>query len=545
MTAVSDVTAPPRATLAGDSSAVAVWTVVSRVTGFLRIALIGAVLGPTFLGNLFLAINSLPNLAMQFLGGSLIGSVLIPSLVPSIDRRERKTTGDMAGGFLGAAVVGLGAVAVVGAIAAPVVLSILSAGIQDRQVAADQLSSGWILMALTMPQLPLYGVALIGGAVMNAHGRFALAAAAPVAENVGVMATMAVVALAFGTGHGIHAAGVDELLLLGLGSTLAVGLHAGVMLWGARRTGTRLVPRRGWRMPAVRRLLGRMTASFGQTGMTSARFFAMLSVANSVPAGVVAYQMAINFLYLPVQVGGRPISLAMMPTLSRLYDAGRAQAFRNEYAHGTALIGFLTLPAAVAYLVLAGSFGRAVSFGEMAGSTAPGLIAACLAGLAVAVPAESAFQQATYASYARHDARSPFVATIVGTAASLVVLAAALAVDDGRIVLLIVGLAFSAGSAASAVALHRRLAGQLPASEHYARGSLRRTLGASAIMAGPALAASVLVSRVLDGPLAGIVGVVAAATVGGLVFVGVQRLWHSPELSFFAHGLRRLRPHDL
>jgi putative peptidoglycan lipid II flippase len=448
----------------------------------------------------------------------------------------------VAGGFLGVSLAALGAVGVLAVAAAPLILGLLTAGVADRQVAADQMSRGWLLMALTMPQLPLYGAAIIGGAVMNAHGRFALAAAAPVAENLGLMVTMGAVAVLYGTGTSIASVSTGELLLLGLGSSAAVALHAGLMVWGAWRSGARLVPRRGWRLPAVRALLRKMTASLGQTSLTAARFFAMLVVANTVPAGVVAYQMAINFLYLPVQVGGRPISLAMLPSLSRLWDGQRLQAFRDEYGRGTALIWFLTLPAAVAYLVLASALGRAVSFGAMAGTAGPGLVAACLAGLAVAVLGEAGFQQATYASYARHDARSPLVATAAGTVASLICLPAALVVHGGQAVLLAIGLAFSAGSVAEALWLHRRLVRSLPAPGEGIGRALLRTLAASAVMAVPAFLVSAAGARVGGGPVAAVVEVLAAAAVGAAAFLAVQRRWHAPELTFFAGGLRRLRP---
>jgi len=524
---------------AGTSTAVAAWTMVSRVTGFARIALIAAVLGPTYVGSLFVAINFLPNLALQLLAGSLIGSLLIPALTPSIHRGDRRETDAMASGFLGTGLVAFSAVAVLAIVAAPVILGVLTIGVGDREVASDQLRSGWLLMALTMPQLPLYGVAIIGAAVMNAHGRFRLAAAAPVAENIGVIATMLAVALVYGTGSDIGSIPTGELLLLGLGSTGAVVLHAGVMLWGARRAGPRMHPRRGWRIPAVRALLRRLTASFGQSGLTSLRFFALLTVANTVPGGVVAFRLVLNFLYLPVQVGAGPVTLTMLPTLSRLHQEGQFQRFRDECTRAVALVCFLTLPAAVAYLVLAGPLAEAMSFGEMAGSSGPGLVAACLAGVALAAVAESAFQLFTSASYARGDARSPFLATAVGTGVTLACLPLAVALDD-REALLAIGLALSAGAACSAAFLRRRLDARLPPPQQPATPSVLRTLAASAVMAAPAYAGAVAVSDALDGPVGAGLGVAVAAALGIATFVAVQRWWHSPELMFFAGGLRRL-----
>ena len=512
---------------------------VSRVTGFARIAVIAAVLGPTYLGSLFLAITFLPVLALQFLAGSLIGSLLIPSLVSCIDRRDREATDEIVGGFLGVALIGFGAVALLAIIAAPVIVGILTLGVEDRAAASDQMRIGWLLMALTMPQLLLYGMAIIGGAVMNAHGQFRLAAFAPVVENTGVMAVMVAVAVVYGGGADIGSLPTGQLLLLGLGSTGAVALHAGLVMWGARRAGPRMVPRLGWRIPAVRVLLRRLAASLGQSGFAALRLFAMLALANTVIGGVVALRLALNFLYLPVQVGARPVALTMLPTLARLHEAGEADSLRDEYTRGVALVCFIAVPAAVAYLALARPLADALSFGAMAGSAGPSLVAACLAGLAVAVVAESAFQFFTYVSYARNDARSPFVATVAGTAITLAALPLALILNGGA-ALLAIGLAMSAGASFSAWYLRRRLVDRLPSAHVSAAQSVLRTSAASAAMAAPAYLSAVSVAAAVDGPLGAALGVLSAAILGIATFVALQRYWDSPELMFFSRGLRRL-----
>jgi peptidoglycan biosynthesis protein MviN/MurJ (putative lipid II flippase) len=68
-----------------NSLAVAFWVVVCRVSGVVRVAMTAAVLGATYLGNTFQAMNMLPNLAFEFLAGTLFGSLLVspPSASPS------------------------------------------------------------------------------------------------------------------------------------------------------------------------------------------------------------------------------------------------------------------------------------------------------------------------------------------------------------------------------------------------------------------------------------------------------------------------------
>ena len=87
---------------ARDTMTVAAWTIVSRVTGMVRVIVIGAILGPTFFGNSYQLTNVLPNLVFYgFLAGSLLSSLLVPALDRHIDAGDRDETARVAGGFLG------------------------------------------------------------------------------------------------------------------------------------------------------------------------------------------------------------------------------------------------------------------------------------------------------------------------------------------------------------------------------------------------------------------------------------------------------------
>ena len=79
---------------ARDTMTVAVWTMISRVTGLARVIVIGAVLGPTYFGNSYQLTNVLPNLVFYgFLAGSLLSSLLVPALVRHIDAGDGAETG--------------------------------------------------------------------------------------------------------------------------------------------------------------------------------------------------------------------------------------------------------------------------------------------------------------------------------------------------------------------------------------------------------------------------------------------------------------------
>ena len=526
--------------VASDSLTVAFWTTVSRLTGFARGAVVAAVLGPTYFGNTFQATNLLPNLTYELLTGSLFASLLMPHLVRHLDTGDDAGARRVAGGFLGIAMVGFVLLATTVVVAGPLLLRLFSLGVTDPAVGAAQRRVGVILLSMLMPQVVLYGIAGTSGAVLNARGRFALAAAGPVLENVGIIVTLSVSGLIFGLGPSLETVGTPELLLLGLGTTSAVALHAGALWWGTLRLGVGVVPRAGWRDAEVRTLVRRMVPSLGYAGLNVLRLFAVLVVANRVPGGVVAFQLALNFFYLPVAVGARPVGVALLPRLARLHAEGALARFRDQFLSGVAVSLFITVPAAVAYGVLAFPLARSVAFGEMSTPTGRRLVALSLMALAVGVVGEAVFVMATFASYAVGDAGSPFRSSLVRTGVVLAGMVLAFT-RTGPSVLVVLGLALSASNLLAAVHLSTRLQRKLPPSGEHLSPALVRALAASALMVAPAYLLATGIPRLLGGRQGHLAGTALAAVAGACVYVVAQRRWHSAEWQWLraSSGSRR------
>jgi putative peptidoglycan lipid II flippase len=303
-----------------------------------------------------------------------------------------------------------------------------------------------------------------------------------------------------------------------------------------------MIPRAGWRDPEVRALVGRAVPSLGYAGLNSLRLFAVLVVANHVRGGIVAFQLALNFFYLPVNAGARPIGIALLPRLSRLYHDRESRRFREELVKGASRAFFLTVPAAVAFATLARPLADAVSFGQMANGAGAALVAASLASLAPGIIGESGFVMATYGSYARHDVRSPFRAMLIRTGVSLAGMVVAFLLADGSALLIGLGLAISAGNLLSALQLGRRLNSELPGGSARLAPALRRAFAASAVMAAPAYLIAAGVPAWTSGRVSGLIGILAALAVGSATFLGLQHAWGSPELSAFVGDFKRLRP---
>jgi murein biosynthesis integral membrane protein MurJ len=519
----ADLTAPVSAV--GDSVTVAAWTIVSRASGFARVAVVAAVLGPTFFGNSYQFTNSLPNLVYYgFLAGSLFSSLLVPALVRYIDEREDRSAERVASGLFGVVIVGMIVAFPIAVLLGPELLHVAALGTAGAN--AGEVGVARLLIAMLMPQIFLYGIVGTATAVQNGHRRFALPAAAPVLENLGTIAVLVLVRVLFPPITNSAHVPLAELLLLGLGSTGAVALHAAAQWWGARRVGVALRPRAGWRDPEVRVVLRRAVPSLIQAGADAGELIVLLALAARVSGGVVAFQIALNFYFLPVAIAATPVALSLIPRLSRIADDGTD--VHDTLVRGLAFAGFLALPAAVGYAVLSGPLGRAVALGRMNSPFAIGLVSTSLRWLAPGLIGESAFLILTYAAYSRRDTRTPLRAMAVQFAVCVSVAATSLA-THGTTSLAVLGAALSAGTLVSSAVLYSAIARRQRGPERIGPPLARIALGA-AVMAGPAWLTASAVGSGLKGRVGDEVTVLAAVLVGAAVFIGWQLACRSREL---------------
>jgi putative peptidoglycan lipid II flippase len=502
------------------------------------LALVAAVLGPTYLGNTFQATNQIPTLTFQLLIGSLLSSLFVPPLVRAIDSSERRDVERLAGSLMGLAMVVFAASAVLLLLSGPLLLRVLSAGVENPDVAAAQRRAGWILLLATAPQVVLYGVASVAEAALFARDRFSLAAAAPSLENVGLVLTLMASAVIYGTDVDVDGVRTSQLLLLGLGSTAGVLVHAGAKWWGAWRAGIRLIPNTEWRTPEVRQIIRRAVPTIGYAVLTTLLQFVIVVVANSVAGGVVAFQVGLQLMHFPVAITARSVSVTLLPVLSRLAALPDLQRFRDELARGISLTFFVAIPAAVLYLGMAGPIASAIAFGEMATSQGVTLLTVSIGALAVGVLGEAAFVIATLASYAHDDTRSPFDGMVVRAAVTIVPAVVALVYLDGTAVLLVLGIAISAGNVASAWHLGRRLRAWLPRLGDPVWAPALRAVGAAALMIVPARGVAALAAETVDARWRHGAGLVLGGVTGAAVYLFAHRTWRSPELRSWLSSVR-------
>jgi putative peptidoglycan lipid II flippase len=448
--------------LGRSAAVITAWNAISRLTGFARVLAVAAALGATFLGNTYQSANLVSNLLFDLLAAGLLAVPLVPAFVELHDLDLGEDAERLAGTLLSLALVVLGAVTVVVVLAAHPVMRLLTAGVGNRAVRAREVDLGAFWLWFFVPQVVLYAVGAVATGVLNARRQFAAAAAAPVANNIVVVATMV---LFLALRHRYHA-GLDLAfplkLLLAAGTTVGVLAMTLVPVAALRRSGLRLRPR--WRLDDPR--LGEVARS----GAWGAVFLAgtqlvlgvTLVLANRVAGGVVAYQVAWLFVLLPHALLAHPLFTALYPRLSAQAHRHHWDRFARDVAAGTRVTATLVLPATAVLIVAGPPAIRLVRAGQLdlAGARLVGKVlvayAAGLAGYSVLLLLVRAATAAGEARLAAGVGALTFAA-----AATAMAMASAAVHGDNRVVVL--GVAHSAAMVAGAAGLFHVLRRRLPA----------------------------------------------------------------------------------
>jgi putative peptidoglycan lipid II flippase len=407
----------------------------------LRVVVTGQVLGATYFANAFQTSYLLPHLVFTLIAGPVLGMVLVPSVVRALgaggEARAREILGGVAGWLLTIAVV----VSASMMILSPAVAWTLSFGIPDPAARARGVWLATLVVLLVAPQVVLYTLVHLGTVALQARGRFALAAGAPVVENIILIPTVIVAGRYYGTGLDVEHVPVGLVLVLGGGSTAAVAVHAALQLTGAARVRLLTWPSiRGRHDPEVRSVTSRLVRSVGVAGWPAAALYVLLALAGTVPGGVFVVQLTHTIFFSLSFVSARAVSMAVLPKLARAAYRDDGAIFGSQWRQGLsyALIGSLPL------LVLLGMnsepTAKLLAAGELRHAALIGPLATCMALAAVGQLIVGVHDIGRQALFARLDDRIPRRASEV--AFGVIVIAAAacllLPADGSRLVWLVV-----------------------------------------------------------------------------------------------------------
>lgn len=523
-----------RAGLVRSSAAVAAGTLLSRVTGLLRVVVLAAAIGKESLADTYNLANITPNIVYELLVGGVLAATLVPVFVDLLERRDDRST---------SAVFSVTMTALTVFTAVTMLLSPLLARLfvihehgPDR---AAQLHVLTVLILCFVPQMIFYGFTTLASALLNARNRFVAAAFAPVLNNLVVIGALVVFVFRTSNRHGAitDVARVRNdlglLLLLGIGTTVGIVAMAVVLVPAVARAGVHLRYVLAWRDPAIRRILRLSGWTVGYVVTNQLAQLFVLVLANNSSGNVSAYVYAFTFYVVPHGLLAVSIMTTMTPNLARRARASDFEGMRREFGLGLRYIVVLVLPASVLFAVLAQPMLAVIVRHQFTGHDAI-VTADTLQAFALSLVPFSVYLYVMRAFYALQDTRTPFVLNSFENGLN-VVLAIVLFPHFG-----VQGLALAwsgayfAAAVGALLVLRRRIGGVPDAA------ALRSTLRAGvAVLALAAVAAPIAGAIGRSTPARALLATATAGAVGTLVYVVGLILMRSDELGSLVGLLRR------
>lgn len=527
------------ASLMRSGALMALGTIASRITGFVRSAVIIIALGNGVLGSIYNLSNTIPNIVYDLLFGGILTSVIVPLIVQA-KKRDAEYGRQYEQRFFTVTMLGLAVITVLAVLAAPLIMSAYG----GSELQGDDLRLAVLFAMFFLPQIFFYGVGAFAGAILNTRGSFAAPMWAPVLNNV-VVIGVGIAFLLIQSGGKPNASSLTdaEFLLLAVGTTGGIALQT-LVLWPAlRRVGFRWRPRLNFQkgeLSQVGRTAGWtlfyvLLTQIGfliVTRLTNSAGFQAVDEGLSEAYGYASYSTAYQFFQLPYAIVAVSVITALLPRMSGHAAEGKTDLVRDDFSSGLRLSSVLVIPGAALMLALAPDIVNAL-FAH--GNTSPAdaaVIGRIMQMLAVALVPFSIYQLMLRVFYAYRDTRTPALIAI-GTVATNIATAylAYLTLPTEDIVVGIAG-AFvvtnTVGVILCGIVMRRRL-GRIDAGRIIV--SHVKMLAAAGPLAAFALGCHVLLEKWAGtGLVSSLAALVIGGLGGGLLYLATARVLRIPEV---------------
>ena len=373
---------------------------LSRALGWLRLVVIGGTFGAAGELDTFFAAFRIPDLIFQLGAAGALGSALIPIVAGLLASGERDRAWRVVSTVTNLMLVAFAVLAAILAVLAPQLIDAMTPGFSRAQV---EQTVGLTRLMLASPILLALGA--VATSVLNAEGRFAAAALAPVLYNLAIIGGAVILAPAMG--------------VTGLAAGVVAGsaLNLLIQLPPIARLGFRYRPALDAADPAARRAMALMVPRAIGMGASQITFVVATTLASGLGAGAIsAFNFAFTLLQIPIGVIGVPLGTVVFPSMARDLATGAVGDFLELLTRSLRVLLFVMLPITGIGMVLRTElvtllfdYGR---FDDRAIALTSDALLCFLVGLA----AHSAIALLARAFYAGQDTRTPVAAAILAVA---------------------------------------------------------------------------------------------------------------------------------
>ncbi|MBF9043356.1 murein biosynthesis integral membrane protein MurJ [Rhodobacterales bacterium HKCCE4037] len=324
------------------------WTLASRLLGFVRDILLAAFLGTGPVNEAFLVAFSLPNLFRRFFAEGAFNTAFVPLFSKKVEGGEDAQT------FAQDAFSGLASILIVLTLVATAAMPWLVLAMAGGFAADERLELATDYGRITFVYILFISLAALFSGVLNALGRFATAAAAPILLNVILISAMLGAEWLQPVGKMTSLVYPEERYATALawGVPLA-GLAQLALVWiSAHRAGISIGLRLPRLTPDMKKLAIIALPAMLAGGVVQINLLVGRQVASFFDGAIAWLYYADRLYQLPLGMVGIAIGVVLLPDLSRRLRAGDAAGGRHSLSRATEIALVLTVPAAVALIVI-------------------------------------------------------------------------------------------------------------------------------------------------------------------------------------------------
>ncbi|WP_392553300.1 murein biosynthesis integral membrane protein MurJ [Orbus wheelerorum] len=322
-------------------AAVSSMTMISRVLGFIRDAIVARYFGAGMATDAFFVAFKLPNLLRRIFAEGAFSQAFVPILAEYKSQQGEEAARTFVAYVAGLLTLVLAIVTAIGIVASPIIILITAPGFTEP-VEKFELAS--LMLKITFPYILLISLASLAGAILNTWNRFSVPAFVPTFLNLSMI------------GFTLFATPYFNPPILALAVAVVVGgvLQLLYQLPYLKKIGMLVLPRINLRDSGVWRVLKLMGPAILGVSVSQISLIINTIFASFLVSGSVSWMYyADRLMEFPSGVLGVALGTILLPSLSKSFSKGDIKQYSDLLDWGLRLCVLLALPSAVALGVIA------------------------------------------------------------------------------------------------------------------------------------------------------------------------------------------------
>lgn len=396
-----------KASLLKSSSVVGVWTLLSRVLGFLRDVIFARLFGASMATDAFFLAFKIPNFFRRMFAEGAFSQAFVPVLneYKSDQPKELKALIANVCGTLAAILLLITTLAIA---AAPLLTLLFAPGFADEP---EKYALATDMLRITFPYLFFISLTAMAAGILNTFGRFAVPAFTPVLLNVCLITAALLFTRYFdppimAVAWGVFFAGLVQLLF------------QLPFLW---KLGLLPMPRWGWWHAGVKKIIKLMLPILFGASVVQLNLLIDTLLASLLQTGSISWlYYSDRLVEFPLGIFGVAIATVILPSLSRKHSEKSTEAFSATLDWALRFALLICIPATVGLVMLAAPFlSTLFQYGKF-DAFAVEMASYSLMAYALGLPAFILIKVFTPAFYSRQDTKTPVKIGLIAVGVNLV-----------------------------------------------------------------------------------------------------------------------------